>query len=141
MTPEETDQLATRFFSAIERGDLEGVEACYAPDVAVWHNVTRATQSREENLRLLRAFIRRVYTLRYEEIDRRFFPGGFVQRHVVRGTLGSGAPVEISVCLMIDVAKGRITRIQEYLDSAAIKPVFDDRVELMDPRMLEDWEI
>ena len=35
------DALANRFFSAIERADIDPVERAYAPDVEYWTNVTR----------------------------------------------------------------------------------------------------
>jgi ketosteroid isomerase-like protein len=140
MNPEDIDRLATRLFSAIEDGDLEGVEELYAPDVTVWHNVTGETQNRQENLRLLRTLTQRVQELRYDVVDRRCFPGGFVQRHVARGMLGWGAVVETPVCFVAEVADGRFTAIYHYLDSAAVGPVFEDRVELMDPRLLEEFD-
>jgi len=34
------DALANRFFAAIERADIDGVEQAYAPDVEYWINVT-----------------------------------------------------------------------------------------------------
>ena len=140
MNPEDIDRLATRLFSAIEDGDLEAVEDLYAPDVTVWHNVTGKIQNRQENLRSLRAVTRRVYELSYDVVDRKFFPGGFVQRHVARGILGWGAAVAIPICFVAEVADGRFTAIYQYLDAAAVDAVFEDRVELMDPRLLEELD-
>jgi len=44
------DTLASQFFAAIERGDLNAIRELYSPEVAVWHNVTGRSQTREENL-------------------------------------------------------------------------------------------
>ena len=101
-----TEAVATRFFAAIERGDLEGVRELYAPDVRVWHNVTGRTQSRDENLRLLTFFASRVADRRYEVLARDHFPGGFVQRHVLHGKLASGETVAAPVCL-VDLRRRR----------------------------------
>ena len=45
--------VADRFFSAIEAGDIETVRALYHPDVEVWHNTDRAVQGRDANLVVL----------------------------------------------------------------------------------------
>ena len=118
------DALASRFFAAIERGDLDAIEAIYSPDVAVWVNVTRQTSGLAANLRLLRSFTARVRDLHYEVEERSLIPGGFVQRHTITGRLASGETISVPVALIVRVADGRITRIDEYLDSAAIAPVF-----------------
>lgn len=119
-----TDQLATAFFAAIERGDLDAVRDLYAPNVEIWHNVTGRTQTRDENLKLLRFFTGRVSERRYEVLARDFFPGGFVQRHVLHGKLASGELVTAPVCLVVYVAGGRIERLFEYLDPETVRAAF-----------------
>jgi len=121
---DETERIASSFFAAIERRDLDAVRELYAPDVEVWHNVTGRTQSREENLALLRYFTGRVAELRYEVLARDFFPDGFVQRHVLHGKLASGDPIAAPVCLVVHVANGRIVRLFEYLDPATVRGAF-----------------
>lgn len=125
----ENDTIASRFFAAIERGDLEAVGALYAPDAEIWHNVTGRTQTREENLALLAYFTGRVADRRYEVLAREFFPGGFVQRHVLHGRVASGEPIEAPVCLVVHVSGGRISRLFEYLDPASVRAAFDARGE------------
>jgi ketosteroid isomerase-like protein len=121
---QETERIASQLFAAIERRDLDAIRELYAPDVQIWHNVTGRTQTREENLKLLRFFTGRVSELRYEVLARDFFEGGFVQRHVLHGKLASGELVTAPVCLVVYVAKGRIERLYEYLDPAAVRGVF-----------------
>jgi ketosteroid isomerase-like protein len=118
------DALASDFFAAIERGDLSAVRELYSPDVEVWHNVTGRTQTRAENLELLRVFTGRVSGLRYEVLARERFPGGFVQRHVLHGRAASGEVVAAPVCLVVYVSRGRIERLFEYLDAAAVRSAF-----------------
>ena len=121
---EQTDAIASRLFAAIERGDLDAVRDLYAPEVEIWHNVTGRSQTRDENLSLLRYFTARVSERRYEVQARDFFPGGFVQRHVLHGTLDSGARIAVPVCLVVYVSTGKIDRLFEYLDQAAVRAVF-----------------
>jgi len=118
------DRIASELFAAIERGDLDAVRGLYAPDVQVWHNVTGRTQTREENLSLLRFFTGRVSELRYEVLAREFFPGGFVQRHVLHGRVASGEVLAAPVCLVVHVSGGRIERLFEYLDPASVRAAF-----------------
>jgi ketosteroid isomerase-like protein len=120
----DTERIASDFFAAIQRRDLDAVRALYSPDVQIWHNVTGKTQTREENLKLLRFFTGRVSELRYEVLARDLFEGGFVQRHVLHGKLASGELVAAPVCLVVYVSKGRIERLFEYLDPAAVQGVF-----------------
>lgn len=124
MGDDRTESLASAFFAAIERGDLDAVRELYAPDVEVWHNVTGRTQTREENLGLLRYFTGRVSERRYEVLARDLFPGGFVQRHVLHGKLASGEVIAAPVCLVVYVSDGRIERLFEYLDPAAVGAAF-----------------
>jgi len=119
-----TQSLAERFFAAIEKGDLEQVGQLYAPDARIWHNTTGHTQTREENLRLLGTFTRRLLDRRYEVVDRHCRPDGFSQRHTLHGTLANGDAFELPVALFVNVRGGRITELWEYLDGAGIEPVF-----------------
>ncbi len=118
------DLLASKFFAAIERADIDALEELYSPEVGVWINATGRTQGRSASLRLLRVFTARVKELRYDIESREFFPGGFVQRHVLTGKLASGEVLAVPVCLVVHVLDGRIDRLYEYLDAAAIAPVF-----------------
>ena len=121
---EALNAVATRLFAAIERGDLEAVRDLYAPDVQIWHNVTNRSQTRDENLKLLKYFTSRVADRRYEIHARDFFPGGFVQRHTLHGTLASGDRISAPVCIVIYVAAGKIERLYEYLDPATVSGIF-----------------
>ncbi len=118
MTPVELDALATRFFSAIEAGDVAAVADCYTDDVEVWHNFDQLDQPKRANLAVLTWLTTNVRNVRYDEIRRLFFEDGFVQQHVLRGTAPSGAALEVPAMMRIFVRDSRIHRIEEYLDSA-----------------------
>jgi ketosteroid isomerase-like protein len=110
--------LCERLFAAITAGDTETVRAIYAEDAVIWHNNDGLEQTPDENLRVLRWVIRNVKDLRYEEIRRHETPTGFVQQHVLRGMAPNGTALEIPACIVCTVKDGRITRLEEYLDSA-----------------------
>jgi ketosteroid isomerase-like protein len=54
------------------------------------------------------------------EIRRSATDDGFVQRHVLVVTNRAGRRVEVPACIVATVHDGRITRIDEYFDSAAV---------------------
>src|SRR5262245_16930442 len=124
---DETEAIASAFFAAIERGDLDAVRELYSPQAEIWHNVTNKTQTREENLALLKYFTGRVFERRYEVLAREFFRGGFVQRHILHGKLESGDLIAAPVCLVVHVSRGKVERIFEYLDPATVREVFRGR--------------
>jgi len=123
MTPQSPLQLAERLMNAITAGDIDAVRDIYAPDAVIWHNNDCVEQTVEQNLAVLRWVVKHVAGLRYDDIRRHRTESGFVQQHVLRGTAPNGAPLEISACLICTVADGRITRLEEYLDSAQIAPL------------------
>lgn len=111
--------VADRLFAAITAGDVDAVRALYAPDAVVWHNTDGIAQSAEENLRVLGWVVRHLEARRYDEVRRAATDSGFVQQHVLRGSV-RGTPIAIPACIVATVRDGRITRIDEYLDSAHV---------------------
>jgi ketosteroid isomerase-like protein len=119
-SPTQIEALAQQLFDAIERGDVDTLRDLYHADARIWHNTDGAEQSVEQNLRVLRWLVRNTSLRRYEEVRREMLATGFVQMHVLRLDLASGRTVHIPACLVARVADGRITRIDEYLDSAQL---------------------
>jgi ketosteroid isomerase-like protein len=118
---QENEDLAVRLFAAIERGDVDAVAELYADDAVIWHNFDNIEQSRELNLVVLAWMTHNVDGLRYDDIRRQHFDGGFLQQHVLRGTTKAGGALEVPSCLVVHVDGGRITRIDEYLDTAHLR--------------------
>lgn len=112
--------LAERFFDAIEAGDIDAVMACYAPDAAIWHNTDGETQTPAQNRRTLVGLIGNYSDRRYRDRRLDIFSGGFVQQHVLTATRADGAAVALPACLVCAVQGGRITRLDEYFDSAHV---------------------
>jgi uncharacterized protein len=113
------DQVLDALFDAITSGDIDAVAEVFAEDVAVWHNVTDRAVDRDASLAILRHFVKTVDERRYERLERHHWPGGAMQRHIVHGRVG-GEPFRAPVCISFELRDGRITRIHEYVDSAAV---------------------
>jgi ketosteroid isomerase-like protein len=121
---ESTLALASRFVAAIEAKDVDTVRQCYAPKARIWHNVDGKVQSVEENIRGVYWIHKVLGNVRYEIRQRLAIPGGFVQQHVLRGTLPSGESFAMPACVVCLVENGRIVSLDEYLDSAHVRPLF-----------------
>lgn len=117
-----TEQLAQRFFDAIERGDVDAVGAIYAPDAVIWHNDDALETSREENLEVLRNFVAHTAERHYEQRRVAAFDGGFVQQHALRIVGPNGGQRTIHAAIICQVVDDRITRLDEYFDPAQIQP-------------------
>ncbi|GAA1245245.1 nuclear transport factor 2 family protein [Janibacter melonis] len=111
--------LLDRIVAAAEAGDPADIYEIYAPGAVIWHNHDLKESSVEQNARLLAAMDRWVADRRYTERRISTFPGGAVQQHVLRGTRRStGEEVALHACVVIAVEDGRVTRLDEYIDSA-----------------------
>ncbi|HEX2591283.1 MAG TPA: nuclear transport factor 2 family protein [Rhizomicrobium sp.] len=112
--------LAKRFFDGIEQGNVNILREVYSPDVGIWHNTDDLVQTVDDNVTTLTGFISRISDRRYENRRTYAFPGGFVQQHRLTGVRKDGEKVQLDACLVCLVKDGRITRLDEYFDSAAV---------------------
>ena len=118
MTPNEMLDLAETFVSAIQRGDVDAVRACYAPDAKLWHNTDNIEQTVDQNMKVLDWFIRTLPDRYYRVIRREALSDGFLQQHVLEATLPDGTKWAMDACVVVRIENGKITRLDEYLDSA-----------------------
>lgn len=116
MTEAEMNELGDRLINAIQAGDTDAVRTIYAPDAQIWHNFDEVVQEPSQNLLTLVDMHKRASNLRYTEIQRFASPGGFVQQHVLVADAKYG-PMRMPAIIRFWVADGRITRLEEYLDT------------------------
>jgi ketosteroid isomerase-like protein len=113
-------QIAEQLFTAIETGRVDVVRDLYATDAVIWHSHDGMHQTRDENVATLSWVVANLGDVRYDEIRRSATDTGFVQQHVLRATNRAGVRVEIPACVVCAVSDGRITRLDEYVDSRHI---------------------
>ncbi len=113
-------QLLDRIIAAAEAGDPADLANVYTDDAVIWHNNDGVEQTVAQNARVLTAIARRVSDREYTDRRIQLFDGGVVQQHVLRGiNVKSGEPVALHACVVVQVGEdGRITRLDEYIDSA-----------------------
>ncbi|HXS84917.1 MAG TPA: DUF4440 domain-containing protein [Mycobacterium sp.] len=118
--------VADVLFAAIERGDEPRLDDLFADDIAVWRAGAERDDDKVRALKVLRWFIRVTAERSYEVLDRRLFPGGFVQQHILHATGTNGGLIALRVCIVITVnADNLINRIDEYFDPADLAPILN----------------
>lgn len=116
LTETEMHELGDRLVGAIAAGDSDAVRAIYAADAEIWHNFDQRNQSVDENVASMADLLQRASGLAYTEIRRFLAPGGFVQQHVLVGQ-AKGGPLQLPAMIRFWVDGGRITRLEEYVDT------------------------
>jgi len=120
VTAREIDGLADALFAALEAGSVEGVLACYAPGARIWHNFDQLTMTPQESIAGVELLFSNFSERCYAEVRRQLLPGGFVQQHILRMRRPDGSRVDWPGCIVCDVAGGKITRLDEYVDLASL---------------------
>lgn len=111
--------LLDRIIAAAEAGDASDLANIYAPDAVIWHNHDLRDTTVAQNGRLLEGMAKWVTDRTYDERRISAFEGGAVQQHVLRGTrVSTGEKIALHACVVITVVDGKITRLDEYIDSA-----------------------
>ncbi|HQY13591.1 MAG TPA: nuclear transport factor 2 family protein [Ilumatobacteraceae bacterium] len=116
LTEAEMHSIADRLLGAITAAHADAVREVYAPDASIWHNFDEVDQTVDQNLATLVDLHQRASGLQYTEIRRFLAPGGFVQQHVLVGQ-AAGGPLHLPAMIRFWVEGGRITRLEEYLDT------------------------
>src|ERR1700730_12042714 len=87
------------------------------PEATSPNNNDGIAQSVDETLAVLKWVIINIKGLKYTEVRRQPTPTGFVQQHVLRGRF-KDKELALPTCIVATVEGGKITRLDEYLDSA-----------------------
>lgn len=115
------EALAKSLFDAIERGDIETMRGSFAQDAEIWHNTDEAIVTRDQTATTLAGMVARIRDREYADRRLTAFPGGFVQQHVLKGVREhDDVEVRLPCAIVCKVEDGKITRLDEYFDSAHV---------------------
>jgi ketosteroid isomerase-like protein len=117
--------VARRFFSAIEKGEIDTVASIYHPKAVIWHNFTQKEITPAQNLETLKGFVKRAPTRRYANPRLLATPRGFVQQHTLEAVRIDGRKLSLPACVVVEVEDGHITRLDEYFDTQPLNGWFD----------------
>lgn len=113
--------MAQRFFDAIEAGDIQAMQASFTPDAEIWHNTDELVVSPSQTAQTLTGMVARIKYREYADRRLTAFPGGFVQQHVLKGRrVHDDVEVRLPCAIICQVTDGKITRLDEYFDSAHV---------------------
>ena len=113
----EIRDLCERFFDAYENKRADILDELYSDDCIIWHNVFGKDTMRDDNLDAMRKDVgqrRRTYNDRIVNT----FNDGFVIQYSLNGVMHSGHRGSMPICIVGRVRDGKITRIDEYMDSS-----------------------
>ena len=119
MTAAANTALLDAFLGAITEGDIDAARAAYAPDARIWHNTDGLEQTVDQNLKVLAWMARKLPKRHYRIVRREALSDGILQQHVLEAVLPDGTPWAMPACVILRIKDGLITRLDEYLDSAA----------------------
>ncbi len=114
--------LARELMQRLQAGDAEGALALYRDDVVVWRNLDQRELAKKQVGRILR-FLVGLRELRYADVRILPTPEGFLQQHTLCCVAPSGEPVAVPACMVARVEDGLLTRVDEYMDGAAMAPL------------------
>ncbi|WP_411341446.1 nuclear transport factor 2 family protein [Sphingopyxis sp. J-6] len=113
--------MAQRFFDAIEAGDIETMRGSFTRDAEIWHNTDELIVTRDQTAQTLTGMVARIKDREYADRQLTTFPGGFVQQHVLKGRrVHDDGAVRLPCAIVCKVTDGKITRLDEYFDSAHV---------------------
>jgi ketosteroid isomerase-like protein len=118
-----TTAVADRFVAALENGDETEIARLYHPDLRFTIRTTGAAFGRGAALRNFRTMWRHLSDVEVEVVDRQLTERGFLSQQVLRATLVDGTRIEVPMCMVFELRDGRIGRIDEYFDAAAVGPL------------------
>jgi hypothetical protein len=117
MTEGEIRELCNRFFDAYESRRVDLLAEIYSPDCIVWHNVFGKETTGAENLAALPAGYQGQRRRTYNDRIINTFDGGFVIQYTLHGVQRNGHKGALWICIVGLCRDGKITRIDEYMDS------------------------
>jgi uncharacterized protein len=123
MTHDEKLKVARAYIAATRAGDAEARAAMTEPDAVTWHNFDDVAVDQAHSERTVAWLRSTAPDVTWDDVDVVATSKGFVWQSVLRGT-GPGGPFRANTCLIVTVSdNGKIARMDEYLDTAQLKPL------------------
>jgi Xaa-Pro aminopeptidase len=114
------EDVADGLQTAILTNDLDAADRLYADEVIVWHNYDGVDCDKATSLKTI-STIHETYTeFGIRDVRRDYLPDGYVQRCVYTAVTPDGTSEAIDAMMRVWVSNDRITRIEEYTDTAGM---------------------
>jgi ketosteroid isomerase-like protein len=118
---EEIMRVAARFEEACTTANAEMFADVLADGATVWHNDDEVDMPKSVLTAYFNATQRPFKSFKWDDIWRVPIPGGYLEEHTMNCIHQSGHPLRVLCCLIVSVSGGKITRVKEYIDPAALR--------------------
>ena len=110
--------LCEAFFDAYENRRVDVLDRLYSHDCIIWHNLFGRETTRDENLARYHEGYAGQRRRTYNDRIVNTFDDGFVIQYTLNGVMHTGHRGALWICIVARCRDGRITRIDEYMDSS-----------------------
>lgn len=111
--------VVERFIGAIERGDLEALNACFAADAGIWHNTDQVWTTKAQNADGAAAFFEAFTSRKYKVERLEPLPSGALLLFVASLVKADGRTLDWPGCAVFEIEGDAIVRLKEYIDAAS----------------------
>ncbi len=116
--PALVEKLATTLVTAITAPQLDLMDSLFSDDFTMWYGISNSSLDRTQALDFFRRYFPTI-TLRYDDIVCTPTATGWIQQHLVNTEGADGFKVsDLPVCMVVTVKGDKISRMDEYFDSA-----------------------
>jgi ketosteroid isomerase-like protein len=113
-------KLADAFLAAAAARDILKMAKLYSEDAIIWHNSDGLEMTVQAHLESFYKNTASLRNLRYVDKRLRIFDGGFVHQYRALGNIADQS-LDMPICAVCEVTEGRISRLDEYYDTGALK--------------------
>ena len=104
---------------AIEGNDVDAVRTGFSDQAVIWHNTTQIEQNRDEIVAVVQGLHANFTDVVYDIVKVLATTEGAVGQIVLRATAADGERSAMHAAMLMTIDdSGRVTRADEYLDSA-----------------------
>jgi uncharacterized protein len=121
MSEQAFNEVIERFLKAIESRNEAALHEVYRDDIVIWHSFTNATMTKGASIAMLAGLWRDGVRIRYVFDDQLVVANRGVRRHRVEATTPGGGRFVMHVAMFATVEGGRISRLDEYVDSKEVE--------------------
>ena len=111
-------ELCETFFDAYQDKRVDILERVLSDDCIIWHNVFGRETTKQDNLSKYHDSYRGQRRRTYDDRIIDVFHDGFVIQYSLNGVMHTGHKGALWICIVGKVRDGKITRIDEYMDTS-----------------------
>jgi hypothetical protein len=121
---QDNEKVALAFIATLMAGTPD--ESLYESTATAQHNFDAGPGPIQDGFKSIKFIKRFVPDFRFDDMRVHSSQRSATLQYVIRGSLGDGATLEVPACIVLAFSNdGRITSLEEYLDTAQIQGLSD----------------